>query len=321
MVGTPGHDRAQEYLTQQMQRLGLLPYWGQSFHKSYTLGGKTFTNLAGQVPGGDRSLPPVAIVAHYDSVIQAPCADDNAAAVAIALEAARLLARRELPRDVLILLPDAEEPPYYQSGCMGSIRFYEDQIDIRGIHAAIVMDLVGHEIEIPAKYLGNLPFLKGGVALPLKDLVFMTGVESHPQLQEAVAASPSYQRMPLICTLNSYVGDISDHGIFRRNGIPYLFLSCGRWAHYHQPTDTPDRLAYGKMATIAELIVDLVLGLSATELPSGCPEPDTTNFEITSMEKALGPLLTVGLKLLGIPKLISRTDLDRVAAALLSAGL
>jgi hypothetical protein len=242
--------------------------------------------------------------------------------VAIALEAARLLAGRELQRDILILSPDAEEPPYYQSGCMGSIRFYEDQIDIRGIHAAIVMDLVGHEVEMPAKYLGNLPFLKGGVALPgIKDLMFMTGVESHPQLQEVVAAAPSYRRMPLICTLNGYVGDVSDHGVFRRNDIPYLFLSCGRWAHYHQPTDTPDRLAYGKMATITELVVDLVLELSATELQSDCPKPDTTNFEIASMEKALGPLLTVGLKLLGIPKLISRTDLDRVAAALLSAGL
>ena len=50
--------------------------------------------------------------------------------------------------------------------------------------------------------------------------------------------------MKLIATLNEYVGDVSDHGIFRRNGVPYLFLSCGHWEHYHQPTDTPDRLNY-----------------------------------------------------------------------------
>lgn len=35
-----------------------------------------------------------------------------------------------------------EEPPYFHSA-MGSMRFYEDQTDRRGIHAAVVMDLLG----------------------------------------------------------------------------------------------------------------------------------------------------------------------------------
>jgi hypothetical protein len=37
---------------------------------------------------------------------------------------------------------------------------------------------------------------------------------------------------------------MSDHGIFRENGVPYLFLSCGRWPHYHRDTDT---LAFGPL--------------------------------------------------------------------------
>ena len=43
--------------------------------------------MVGVVKGRSRSpLAPVLVGAHYDSVIAAPCADDNAAAVAIALQ-------------------------------------------------------------------------------------------------------------------------------------------------------------------------------------------------------------------------------------------
>lgn len=50
--------------------------------------------------------------------------------------------------------------------------------------------------------------------------------------------------------MNEYVGDLSDHCIFRANGVPYLFLSCGRWRHYHAQTDTPEKLNYRKMARL-----------------------------------------------------------------------
>ena len=72
-------------------------------------------------------------------------------------------------------------------------------------------------------------------------LTFATGAESHPDLPELLTGITIPERMKLIATLNEYVGDMSDHGVFRRNGVPYLFLSCGHWEHYHRPTDTPDR--------------------------------------------------------------------------------
>ena len=93
------------------------------------------------------------IGAHYDSVIAAPCADDNAAAVAIALRAATVLRSRPIERDVIIAIFDAEEPPYFLGESMGSVRFYEDQLLDKGIHAAIIMDMVGHDVVIPFTYL------------------------------------------------------------------------------------------------------------------------------------------------------------------------
>ena len=55
---------------------------------------------------------------------------------------------------------------------------------------------------------------------------------------------------------------MSDHHVFRTHGIPYLFLSCGRWKHYHQPSDTPARLNYVKMARISHLLVDMTVKLA-----------------------------------------------------------
>src|SRR6185295_15106831 len=33
--------------------------------------------------------------------------------------------------------------------------------------------------------------------------------------------------------------------------IPFLFLTCGRWRHYHTPADTPEKLDYDKIAATA----------------------------------------------------------------------
>ena len=98
MVGTEGHDDASYWLQTPLEELELEPYEGKDFQLPYVCEGEYFTNFAGVIPGHDRSLPPLLIGAHYDSVIPHPCADDNAAAVAIALCAANeLLANLTTP--------------------------------------------------------------------------------------------------------------------------------------------------------------------------------------------------------------------------------
>jgi acetylornithine deacetylase/succinyl-diaminopimelate desuccinylase-like protein len=89
MVGNRGHTRARYYLERRLGELGLVPYRGGTFALWYrhSRGGVESHNLVGVIPGTDRGLPPLIIGAHYDSVIAAPSADDNAAAVAIALAA------------------------------------------------------------------------------------------------------------------------------------------------------------------------------------------------------------------------------------------
>lgn len=294
-VGTPGHDVARDFLLERLAGAGLQPYAGGAFDLRYRAGGTELANVIGVAAGGNRRLPPVLVGAHYDTAGRKPGADDNAAAVSIALWLAERLTARAAARDVLIALFDGEEPPHFLTPTMGSIVFTREQ-QRKPVHAAIVLDLVGHEVPLPGA----------------EDVLFVTGMESDPGLEHAVLAVPEDPRLRLVTALDRYVGDVSDHHAFRVTGAPYLFLTCGRWRHYHRASDTPEVLAYGKMAAVAEATEALVRDLAGRELGGPHEGYDTTATDLRLMRAALGPLLHS----YGLP-LDSRADIERAAALLI----
>ena len=324
LIGTIGHDNAKEFIVDRMCEMGLSPYKNASFEMPYKMDGTEFTNIIGFVPGKSSDKAPLLIGAHYDSVIAAPCADDNAAAVAIALASGEeLMARAEkLERDIIIAVFDAEEPPHFQADTMGSNYFHTNQMDARGVQSAIVMDLVGHDVIIPK---GLVPL--GGIGASLassatKSLLFITGAESAPEMPSMFEKIGSPRGLRLINTLNDYVGDMSDHGVFRRNGTPFLFLSCGRWEHYHQESDTPDKLSYGKMENILKYLIQMTEATASMELTNGVTDPDNSlKLETESLKKACSPFTPLLLKLIGLKGIETRKDIDTIATALMSTGL
>lgn len=327
MVGTDGHEKARSFLTQMLSRYGFKPYSSDCYDLSYKEGRQTFHNLIAVVPGRNRRKKPVLIGAHYDSAIDAPCADDNAAAVAIALEAGRILQMDRPERDTIIALFDAEEPPYYETSKMGSIRFYEDQLNSRGVHAALIMDLVGHSLQVPLATIPGHERLPvnpdSGIPVPhLKNLLFITGAESHAGMQTVLRRAKRSLLLPTIMTLNRYIGDLSDHGVFRRANQPYLFLSCGHWQHYHAESDVPERLNYTKMARITRYVVSLLYGMADTPMQRRSGHAtDTLRLELQSLKRSLGPVLPAALKLLGLKRLKTREDIDELVERLLDLGL
>ncbi len=246
--GTAGHARARDYLIGRMEALGLEPWSKRGLDLVYAAEGLRGHNLIGVVPGSERELAPLLIGAHYDSVIAAPCADDNAAAVAIALAAAAGVRPGVLRRDLALALFDAEEPPFTHTDRMGSVRFYGEQRGERPIHCALIQDLTGHDVSLPLALAGRAG------AGRLASVLFVTGAESHAAWPALLRQCLEPAALPLVATLSRNVGDVSDHAVFRRAGVPYLFLSCGHWEHYHRPTDTPDRLSYDKMTKVARLL-------------------------------------------------------------------
>jgi hypothetical protein len=49
----------------------------------------------------------------------------------------------------------------------------------------------------------------------------------------------------------------SDHYEYARYGIPIIFFTTGGHADYHQVTDEPQYIDYGRMAQVAGLVADL----------------------------------------------------------------
>ena len=337
-VGTSGHERARVHLVRRLAEIGCVPFSGESVELPYRFKKQDFCNLIGRVPGTDSHLPPLLIGAHYDSVIPFPCADDNAAAVAIALQAGRIIHERGgLQRDVVIAIFDAEEPPYFLGDGMGSQRFYADHVAGKGtIHAAVVMDLVGHDISVPGSMLENLPgvgmlsrllpsFGSKDFTVPyLRSALFVTGSESHAELSPALTQIGQPADLKVIATQNSYIGDMSDHGVFRRHGVPYWFLSCGQWVHYHTPTDTPDRLNYDKMTAITNYLLQMVKSLDERELSAERKVEqvhDTIELEAAFLRSALGWLHGPVMRWAGLTEVKSRADMDQFATKLLGMGL
>lgn len=279
MVGTPGHAAARGYLVERLAGLGLEPY-GERFELPYAVEGVQLCNVIGVARGTDPSLAPIVLAAHYDTCGPYPGADDNAAAVAIALDIAAKLRAEPTARSVVIALFDGEEPPYSFSPAMGSIHWYHHQR--RGpVHCALVLDLVGHDVPVPG----------------IEDLVFVTGMESDPELVLDLAdASEAVRVQPV---LNRYVGDLSDHHVFRAHERPFLFLSCGRWEHYHTRTDTPDRLNYAKMAAIAELVELLIRRVDGAALRGPFGGGDTLALELAGIERHFGKLLGHAARVVG----------------------
>jgi Zn-dependent M28 family amino/carboxypeptidase len=169
-------------------------------------------------------------------------ADDNAAAVAILVEVARgLAARRPAGRGVIVAAFDGEEPPYFLTGAMGSERFAQaPPVPLDRIDLMVCMDLVGHAF--------------GGEGFPpeVKSSLFALGAErsegTSAQLDRLARVEPGVIVRPADAEI---IPPLSDYAAFWERRRPFLFLTAGRWRHYHTPTDTPEKLDYAKMAATA----------------------------------------------------------------------
>lgn len=296
MVGTDGHDAARKYLVGRMGHVGLEPYSGTSFELPYDAGRfGTMTNLVGMVVGAAPELPPLLVGAHYDTCGPLPGADDNAAAVAALLAAVGPVTRLGLRRSVIFAFFDGEEPPHFLTDTMGSIRFYEDQ-RTGPIAAAVILDLVGHSVPVPG----------------IDDLLFALGAEGSKDVARVVRDAPVPNGIRVLPTLHRYAPNLSDHFAFIEGGRPFLFLSCGHGPDYHQATDTPDKVAYGKLVAISGYVVALLAGLDREPLVTAEPG-DTTALEVECWARCW----TVEVP--GLPPVPrSRAEIERVVGVLTS---
>jgi hypothetical protein len=260
-------ERAKDYIVAQLRASGyspeLLDYKAE--RKTDFIRTVPYRNVEAVLGTKDGDPAPVWIIdAHYDSVEGTKGADDNASGVAVLLEAARLLKERGSKRKFRFVAFSTEEPPSFGTRDMGSYR-YASSLKARGVNVAGVLNLemLGYFNSRPGSQLFP-PFLswfypdRGDFIGVVSNVASMGLLRSFEKSWKASSSVP-IQGTVLPSVFSSLA--LSDQLNFWPEGYRAIMLSDTsffRYAHYHQSTDTLEKLDYERMAAITDAVVKVL---------------------------------------------------------------
>jgi Zn-dependent M28 family amino/carboxypeptidase len=235
----------------------------------YTVGRQVFTVMGKPVRNIDATIEPpagtadpdvIVVGAHYDSVRGSPGANDNATGAAAVLELARLLADlqgRSGKRIRLVLFVN-EEPPYFKTEDMGSLRYARALATRKErVIAMYSLETLGHYSSEPGSQHYPFPF---GLVFPDRaDFVAFVGLlDARPLLHRTLRSFRAHTAFPSIGGVAPALVagiDWSDHWAFAQYGFPAVMVTdtaLFRYPHYHLPSDTPDKVDFEKLARVVK---------------------------------------------------------------------
>ncbi|MGD8755938.1 MAG: M28 family peptidase [Desulfobacterales bacterium] len=207
--------------------------------------------------------------AHYDSVSGTVGADDNASAIAVQLEVARLLSQKadnDAPDLAIKFVSFAlEEPPVYGTRYMGSrvyarmARSQKEKID-----GMICLEMVGYACHQPG--CQNYPFPLMFMDYPETGnfIGIVSNFKSRGFAKNLVAQFQKNEDLPVVKLTVPFNGWImpavrlSDHASFWDKGYKAVMVTDSaffRNPYYHTAADTMDKLDFEFMAKVVESLV------------------------------------------------------------------
>jgi Zn-dependent M28 family amino/carboxypeptidase len=206
--------------------------------------------------------PYLLLGAHYDSVPGTPGADDNASAVAVCLECARLVKEHGIGRAMIVLFNREED------GLLGSRQFVEHlpSQSAWAIEESHVFEMVGFCTHERASQRMP-PGLPGILAPDVGDFLgLLANRHSNAVAEKLLTLAATYVPGFPVVALKMYLGmeryfshlHRSDHAPFWEAGIPSIMwtdTSEFRNPHYHRASDTPNTLDYGFLAQVTQLVL------------------------------------------------------------------
>jgi len=247
-TGTAGAEAARRFIIGQFKDMSTRSY-KKGFRHSFKFKNRAEeeiegVNVIGYIRGEEKTA--FVITAHYDHLgvrdsVVYNGADDNASGVAALLGLMEYF-RANKPRHTLIFAAlDGEE-----MGLRGATAFLEDQkIPVKDVVLNINMDMI---------------------SINDKNELYVAGTHHNPKLKPILE---KVDALPLLLKLGHDTPDLgpndwtgqSDHGVFHKNGIPFLYFGVEDHAHYHKPTDDFENVnqTFFKRATHA--ILDCILAL------------------------------------------------------------
>ena len=216
-----------------LERFG---HWSGEAPKQLTL-----TNIIGILPGSDRDLPAIALMAHHDTVWASPGAPDDTAGVATIIETLRALREGEtLKRDIIVLITDGEE-----LGLLGAWQFFENNP---------LSDRIGAIVNMEARGGGGRTTLfqtsagNDGAVRLYADAVSRPGGSS--------LSAFVYENLP---------NDTDLTPALERDYVAYNLAFIGRSGQYHSPKATPENLDQGALQDMGDQTLQLTEALANSD--------------------------------------------------------
>lgn len=278
--GAPGGEKAAQFIAKKFEESGLKPGFSTGYFQKFSVNAGTTSNVVGYFPGNDAELKKQVIVigAHYDHLGMRNSllgndnnnegddpprpviyygADDNASGSTVVLEAAKSLSliKDQLKRTVVLIAFSGEE-----LGLVGSNYYVKKPaFPMADTIYMLNLDMVGYLRN------GDLNLLGGG-----------SSQSAAAAMKEICAKYPE-----IVPDITESAGGGSDHVPFMQKNIPGVFFHTGSHPNYHKPTDTPDKINYKGLTTIAKIAVELAWRIS--EKPA-VPADTRRDIEITDRD-------------------------------------
>lgn len=234
----------------------------------YILEGRSFRNIIAVKEGKVEPSKIIIVCAHYDSCFGSPGADDNASALAGLLELARLLYNNNLNKTVQFIAFTNEEPPFFMTADMGSLR-YAKEAKRKGldIEAVICLESIGYYRE--EKGSQTYPF---GLGLFYPDrgnfISVVSNFSSRPLLKKVIKEFKSKSNFPLEYLVAPVFFapaiSFSDHSSFWKQGYKAVMVTDTafyRNPFYHTQEDTYEKLNYGYISKVIKGLYYVLLKL------------------------------------------------------------
>jgi Zn-dependent M28 family amino/carboxypeptidase len=251
--------RTADWIETTFRELGYEPK-----RQNFTADGETVCNIDVELRGANKADEILVIGAHYDSVTNCPAANDNGSGVAGTLELARHFRQTSPARTIRFVAFVNEEPPYFHTESMGSLVYARAcRARTEKIVGMISLETIGYYSDAPASQKYPPPF---NLFFPsVGDFVGFCGSWSSRSFVARV--TESFRRHTHFPSQGLAAPDWipgigwSDHWSFSKVGYPALMATDTapyRYAYYHTPDDTPEKLDYEKMARVVTGIAKVV---------------------------------------------------------------
>jgi hypothetical protein len=259
----PQLNAAADFIEASFSRAGLQPR-----RDSYDLRGQACHNVEVEIPGARPEI--IVIGAHYDSVAGSPGANDNGSGVAAMLALARRFAGKPVGLTLRFVAFANEEPPYFQTGEMGSF-VYASRCKARGdrISAMISLETIGYFSDAPGSQTYPAPGLSFFHPTTGNFIGFVGNTGARALLDRALGAFRQQAKVPSEgATLPSFISGVawSDQWSFWQCGYPAAIMITDtapfRYPHYHSAADTPDKLDYDRFALVVSGMEKVVAELT-----------------------------------------------------------